>query len=57
MGEVIHIGEWLNRPDKQAIRLRLADIAVEKALLEGEEQRLLEQLNGKKTPPEAPKPA
>lgn len=57
MGEVIQIGEWLNRPDKQAIRLRLADIAVEKALLEGEEQRLQEQLNGKKTPPEAPKPA
>lgn len=57
MGEVIHIGEWLNRPNKQAIRLRLADIAVEKALLEGEEQRLQEQLSGKKTPPEAPKPA
>lgn len=44
MGEVIHISEYLERKaaelDPEAIRKRLADIAIEKTLLIAEQVRL-----------------
>jgi len=44
VGEVIHIAEWLNRRDPEAIKKRLADIALEKLLLQSEANRLTHQL-------------
>ena len=44
MGEVIRIEEWLHKRDPEQIKKRLADIALEKLLLQSEENRLLSLL-------------
>lgn len=48
MGEVIYLDEWQERrkpKDKGAIQLRLAEIAMEKMLLQSEEEHLKSMLN------------
>ena len=44
MGEVIRIEECLHKRDPEQIKKRLADIALEKLLLQSEENRLLSLL-------------
>ena len=47
MGEIIYIQEWLMKkePDVESIKKRIADIALEKLLLQSEQNQLINRLS------------